>query len=364
MLQTSPGVRLVREAESVVAIRALHAHAAGHIGLAALLGDLPRRMRRAPLLPRVLGRGVSRAWAWNRHDQADRQWYPQGIATAHDTAGYSMLPEHRHVVATSWYSTGRDGTRRGARITFVDLDRRRYEHALLVVPSLDTQGRLHLEPLHVHAGGLVWAGPWLHVAATRRGFATAHVDDLMRVAGPVRSASNFGVRRDGIEAYGHRWVLPVRTMHRATTDPGHQALRYSFLGLDASADPPALLTGEYAAQRKDPRRLARFTLDPLTWQVVTDARAEATPSWLENGGVARMQGAVAAHGRLYVSTSRGPWAPGTLWTGPPGRLRPRRGVLPMGPEDLTYSPPSDELWTLTEHPRRRWIVTMRRDQFD
>jgi hypothetical protein len=28
----------------------------------------------------------------------------------------------------------------------------------------------------------------------------------------------------------------------------------------------------------------------------------------------------------------------------------------MGPEDLTLSPDGDLLWSVTEHPRRRWIV--------
>jgi hypothetical protein len=37
--------------------------------------------------------------------------------------------------------------------------------------------------MNIHAGGIVWAGPYLHIAATNRGFVTARVDDIMRVAG-------------------------------------------------------------------------------------------------------------------------------------------------------------------------------------
>ena len=42
-------------------------------------------------------------------------------------------------------------------------------------------GVLALEPLRVHAGGVVWCGPYLHIAATARGVITCRVDDLLRV---------------------------------------------------------------------------------------------------------------------------------------------------------------------------------------
>jgi hypothetical protein len=36
----------------------------------------------------------------------------------------------------------------------------------------------------------------------------------------------------------------------------------------------------------------------------------------------------------------------------------------MGPEDLAYDAVTDRLWMVTEHPRRRWVVSMRRSSFD
>jgi hypothetical protein len=30
----------------------------------------------------------------------------------------------------------------------------------------------------------------------------------------------------------------------------------------------------------------------------------------------------------------------------------------MGPEDLSYWPSRDELWSLSEHPHRRWVFAM------
>ena len=73
-----------------------------------------------------------------------------------------------------------------------------------------------------------------------------------------------------------------------------------------------------------------------------------------------MQGAVVVEGRHHVSVSRGPWTPGSLFTGRPGALRERRWALPMGPEDLSWWASSDTLWTVTEHPRRRWVCEVSR----
>ena len=77
-----------------------------------------------------------------------------------------------------------------------------------------------------------------------------------------------------------------------------------------------------------------------------------------------MQGVVIASGRYHVTVSHGPWWPGTMYAGQPGSMRGRRWALPMGPEDLTYWPSTDRIWSVTEHPRRRWIVSMDRAWFD
>jgi hypothetical protein len=36
----------------------------------------------------------------------------------------------------------------------------------------------------------------------------------------------------------------------------------------------------------------------------------------------------------------------------------------MGPEDIAYWPSTDELWSVSEWPRRRWIFSMKRSWFD
>ena len=52
------------------------------------------------------------------------------------------------------------------------------------------------------------------------------------------------------------------------------------------------------------------------------------------------------------------YAVGSLWVGRPGAFRERRWALPMGPEDLACSSDGQLLWTVTEHPRRRWILSI------
>ena len=83
-------------------------------------------------------------------------------------------------------------------------------------------------------------GPLL-VAATGRGMFTFRTDDLLRV-------------RDRDAAHGYRYVLPARWQYRAHKDDtvdGLEGFRYSFVSLDRTTEPPALLAGEYT---NDPTR--------------------------------------------------------------------------------------------------------------
>ncbi|WP_210648946.1 hypothetical protein [Nocardioides sp. SYSU D00065] len=357
------GVHLRRTDENVREIDALSALTGGATGLEALLADLKHEVRRAQVVPRILGRAVREAWRWDAYDDRDEQWYPQGISTSADSSDTEDVAGRR-VVVTTWYSTGKDGIRRGSRVTFVDLDSERYRHVLLVSPVFDEAGALTLRPMSIHAGGIVWAGPYLHIAATGRGFVTARVDDIMRVAGDDDHPDRLGIEGTALHSFGHRYVLPVRSTYRALTDEGHQKLRYSFMSLDRRSQPPTLVAGEYALAADATTRLARYPLDPATWQLAAGDDGYSRPLALDEGGVRQMQGAVIAAGRYHVTVSHGPWMPGTVYAGQPGSMRRRRWAVPMGPEDLSYWPSTDRLWSLTEHPRRRWIVSLDRAFFD
>jgi hypothetical protein len=293
-------VHLMRTAELASQVDALAARQGGRVGLDAVLADLDRRLRRTW----APGRAVRRAWTWDRADRGDRRWWPQGVSVA---AG------GRHV-AVSWYATDA-----GSRVSFVDLRARRYRHVLLVVPTADG-----FTPLKVHAGGLAWHDTRVYVAATRSGLWVCDTADVMRGPGG--------------------YLLPVRHGF-APTEP----FRFSFVGLDSTSVPPRLVVGEYDNSRRT-RRLGHVGVDGGAMEVI-------------DGGVARAQGAVRLGDRWYVTSSHGPWKLGSVWSGPHGRLREHRRAVPMGPEDLAHDPDTDLLWTVTEHPHRRWLVAMPRSRF-
>lgn len=356
------GVHLQRTDENVREIAALAAVLGEPAGLDGLLDDLKYQARRSRLPARLLGRAVSDAYTWDSYDQRDHNWYPQGISTSADASDTEDF-KGRKVLVTTWYSSGKDGVKRGSRVTFLDLETLKYRHVLLVNPVFDKEGALQLRPMNIHAGGVVWAGDYLHITATKRGFVTARVDDIMRVIGDDGPPDEFGFDGQRVSSYGHRYVLPVRFTYKAFTDDGHEQLRYSFVSLDRRSDPPALLAGEYNVG-KAPNRLARYQLDPATWQLQTGDDGFSRPLEVDEGGVVQMQGAALAAGRYHVTVSHGPFMPGTVYAGSSGKLKPKRLALPMGPEDLTYWPSTDRLWSLTEHPRRRWIVSMKRSALD
>jgi len=356
-------VRLRSTDENVAEIAALADLLGGAAGLDGLLDDLKYQARRV-LLPRLLGRAVSSAVAFDDYDQRDLRWWPQGLSTSADSCDEEVVGGGRRVIVTTWYAKPVDGVEMGSRLTFLDLDTLRYRHVLLVEPRLGPDGRLSLSPVRIHAGGVVWCGPWLHVAATGRGFVTCRVDDIMRVEDDNAVAEQFGVLDDGrVASYGHHYVLPVRMAYRAFAEDPSVRLRYSFLSLDRSARPPVLVAGEYGRGRAS-TRLARYELDPETLLLSTGDRGWSWPVALEDGGVPHMQGAALAGGRYHVTVSRGAWTSGSVYVGRPGELTPHLFAVPMGPEDLSYWPSTDTLWTLTEHPRRRWVCVMRRSWFD
>ncbi|WP_140403896.1 MULTISPECIES: hypothetical protein [unclassified Nocardioides] len=293
---------LIRTDDLAAGVDALAERYGGRVGLAAVLGDLDRRLRRtvAPC------RSRHRAWTWDAVDRRDPAWWPQGVSPG---------PEPR-ILGVTWYATGG-----GSRLSVLDLEARRYRHVTLVRPTAEGYA-----PLRVHAGGLAWSGTTLHVAATKAGLWVADTGDVLRTEAG--------------------YVLPVR--HRlAVTGATGEPLRFSFVSTVPDR-PGELVVGEYG-DRRQTRRLVHLATDGGPIEVV-DA---------PGGGVLRAQGVVRTGDSYVFTASHGPWTPGSLWTGRPGAYRERRWAVPMGPEDLAASADGRHLWTVTEHPRRRWILALR-----
>ena len=158
-------------------------------------------------------------------------------------------------------------------------------------------------------------------------------------------------------------MLPVRFQYRARTDEGVERFRYSFLSLDRATRPPTILAGEYTNSPTRTRRLARFSVDPATGLLETGDDDRALLA-VVGDGPRRMQGAVTARERLYVTVSQGRFVRGSVFTGVPDDLREHRHATPMGNEDIAYWPAEDRLYSVSEHPTVRWLFAMRRSWFD
>lgn len=352
------GVHLRRTDENIDEIEALAELCGGRVGIDGVLGDLDRKARRAW----VPGFKVDRGYTWEWHDRVTRRWWPQGVTTSADASDDEDI-NGRRCVLVAWYSKRVSGVGKGTRISFLDPDALRYRHVLLVEPVLE-DGQVSLKPLGVHAGGIVWCGPYLHIAATRKGFHTAVMDDLVRVPDHLHVDDHTRLGREGdrLATYNYRYLLPIRFSYQGFNDDGVEPMRYSFFSLDRSADPPELVAGEYGRGTRT-TRLARYPLDPETFHLVTTEDGFSRPLMLEEKGEAGMQGAAIVQGTWYVTSSRGPFGLGAMYAGRPGQFTEHRWALPMGPEDVSYWPSADTLWSASEWPLRRWVFSMKRSSF-
>ncbi|CAN5899469.1 hypothetical protein BH20ACT6_BH20ACT6_01240 [soil metagenome] len=340
---TGSGLNLAPDDGAAPLARTVADQLGDRVGLVGALGELDRQAGAAD----VPGAdSETTGVGWDAADAGDRNWWPQGLTTSADAAAVPRggAPPGRRILLSAWYAKQPEHSGAATRVSIVDLDAGppgpRYAHAVLVAPHRDNP--IHSRPVKVHAGGLAWCGERLLVADTRRGVRVFDLGDLVRL--PT------GTRR----WRGFRFVLPQCGWWRAGAHGDTRPLRWSFISLDTTeAGALSLVAGEYARDGDD-ARLARFALDPYTGQPLQPAPVEVVRTEL-----ASMQGAVRVHGTYVVSTSRGPCRRGRLWTGSPG-LGPwtrHERALPVGPEDLSYEPLHRRLWTQTEYPGRRYVLS-------
>lgn len=311
------------------------------VGLRGVLRDTNRVARSVP----APSEAAVDSMVWDARDQRTTRWWPQGITTSADASpGGSGTFEGRSVVITSWYARGWVGRLLGSRLSVIDgVDgpSHGYRHVLLMERVRLGRFLPWFRPVRVHAGGIVWFGDHLYVAGSSRGVRVFRLDDILRV-------------RNRLWSRGYRYVLPQLTTYVAQRDADAAPLTYSFLSLDHAGEVPHLVAGEYG-RKGGSHRLVRFVLDPETGLLRSDERGWAVPAALYDRQVARMQGATVVDGTWIISASSGEGIPGDLWVGRPGGYTRHRGVLPTGPEDLTYWPQRGQVWTLTEWPGRRWV---------
>ena len=319
------------------------------VGLEGVLADLDRTGSCCEVPGEAAGEGLT----WDDADREDEVWWPQGVACLRSGA----------LLLVSWYAQRRLGWTRGSRLTVVDRsdpDRPHYRHVLLVVPRrLTSLGRVP-----VHAGGIAVLDDLLYVADTRTGVRVFRLQDLLQVPArrldallPWRSAGTRTLGRrltGGHTAYGFRYVLPQLLRLPLSPEAGGRRLRCSFVFLGTVEGRLSLVVGEYGRKGSVPR-LARYPIDLRTGLPERSADGRFEPLEVHQGAPLRMQGVAVHEGTWYVSASAGQGNRGDLHVGRPGRFRRHRGVLPPGPEDLDWSRPGEQLWSLTEYPGHRAV---------
>jgi len=271
------------------------------VGLAAVLGDLDRRIE-------PFGRGFGAPWAarrahglrggfrWDAEDNRTEAWYPQGIAASADG----------NVVLVTWYHKASNV----ARLSCVDVARGRYRHIRLITAT----GK----PVHTHAGGLAWHQDLVYVTETTKGLRLFDLTHLERTA----------------EEDDDRYALPEIARYR----PAGDALRFSYTSVDAAGS--GLLVGEYV-DAKPGARLVRWPLgsDGLLTQ------ESASEAWVTSHS--NLQGAVALGDQVLMAESRGARLPGRLYASPNAETAATYRWA-AGCEDLAVA--GDEVFSLSEHP--------------
>ena len=314
-------------------------------GLRGLLADTNRIGEPAD----IPGDAAVSGFAWQRADRDSKRWFPQGITTSADAYGAEATGgtfDGRPVAIVSWYAHGRLGWLfLGSRLSVIDLSTPavpRYRHVLLVAPK--RRGIFHsLRPVRVHAGGIVWYGKHLFVAGSSEGVRVFRLDDIVRV-------------RNRLRTKGYRYVLPQFTSYAAGHDDVAPMV-YSFMSLDRAGAEDHLIAGEYG-RKGGTHRLMRYPIDRDTDLLRADKQGRAVPAEFYEQQVERMQGATLVGETWVVTSSMGEGNPGDLWVGTPGTYVRHRGVLPTGPEDITYWPQRKQLWSVTEWPGRRWVYAI------
>ena len=158
---------------------------------------------------------------------------------------------------------------------------------------------------------------------------------------------------------GYKYVIPQIRYYTWTPSFNFQ---FSFVSLDRTDTPDSLLVGEYqVAGSTAPRRLVKWELDYTTRKLKTISRI-ATASWAYCINIDRMQGAVSANGKFYISRSNQD-DPGDLYTWKPGyAAHNNAGFLPSSPEDLSFDSVRKIFYTLTEALNKRYILAYKTSQ--
>ncbi|GHH74006.1 hypothetical protein [Promicromonospora soli] len=334
-----------------------------NVSLATVANDGNRTGRSctAPVVRRIA------SFCWNSSDAGTTAWYPQGVTTSSDALGVGMY-DGKRILMASWYDHD-GGIDKGVRISVVDLtsgtSTPTYRHVLLVEPT-GSETSPSFQSVKVHAGGIMWYGNLLYVADTTGGFRVFDLDHLWRVS--TGDSSRIGRKADGtFHAFDYKYVLPQTASFLDSEVSDDEDLSHSSVSLDRSSTPDSVIVTEYQSQSSiDDGAQVRTIRVPIDYRdrylkPASDGIIKATEAYrIDLEGV---QGSTAINGKFYFTDSDGMKfdrpARGDLytWDAPSGSFTQYSNALTVGPEDLSYDPIRDQMWTLGEHPYRRWVYS-------
>lgn len=306
-----------------------------------------------------------KGFCWDTTDDEIDYWYPQGVTTSHDAFELGTYEGHQ-IIINSWYhipaSEGPNVPDKGTRVTFTEWDNddtpTTYRHVLLVEPIPGGD----FEAIPIHAGGIMWYGDLLFVADTWFGL---RVFDMQHIYEVDQGDPNLiGKQSDGtFLAFNYSYVMvQTGTVWNTGVD-----LRYSFVSLDRASTPHSMIIGEYAtgSDNGSNTNIVRFPLDETTHlpQEGSDGLTHGSEAY--DTHILQMQGALARNTRFWFGSSNGTNGP----TGHYGYLRVwdrdsttlRTYDWAYGSEDMSYWDnllKPDRIWTLTEHPGWRTVLSV------
>ncbi|KAK3951082.1 cytochrome P450 [Pseudoneurospora amorphoporcata] len=276
------------------------------------------------------------------NDEDTTKWVPQGITSTADALDVGTY-EGINGWIVSWH---RDDDK-SVRVTFVNRADDTYRHALLVYPHASDDFR----EVPVHAGGIMWYGNTLWVVDTYNGIRVFDLTNIWQVG----NGDNVGKVSSGVySAAGYKYVIPQIRWYKWSSS---FEFRHSYMALDRTTTPDSLIVGEYQTSTSDPIRLVRYELDYTTRRLKTDSSGVSKAIWAYCVNIERMQGAVSANGKFYLSRSNGA-SKGDLWAWVPGgAAKQNSGFYPRSPEDLSYDQRNGgRLYTVTEAEGVRYII--------
>jgi hypothetical protein len=284
---------------------------------------------------------VDEALQFEDEDMSTEEWVPQGITSTADAYEDGKW-EDKQAWMVSWHN-GDDSM---VRVSFVDQDTKKYQHALLVVPTT-ADDFTDFNSSKLHAGGIVWYEDALWVADTWNG---VRVFDLSNI---IEVSLGEGVGKQGDDkwtASNHKYIIPQKSLFQNTTE-----FRHSFVTLDRTVTPNTMLIGEYQSQSDlDAGATSRI----VQWEI-QDQKPSSLATFAYNSGLPRIQGAVSANGQIYFSSSNSN-DPSNLYTWTPGQSPEKQEhFFPPHSEDLSYDKPQNLLYGLTEGEDLRYILAYR-----